>query len=107
MTKTMTEALEGLVAQCRPNAAHGVNAVIQLDIVGEEPGSRHITIANGHIDLAHGAVANPTVILKMSTQDWLDFAAGKLDGVKAFMTGRLKVQGNLSVLLQFAQLLQA
>ena len=38
--------------------------------------------------------------LKVAWSDWEDMAAGKLDGMTAFMQGKLKVEGDMSNAMQ-------
>ena len=37
--------------------------------------------------------AKPTVTMSIKSSDFILLATGKLDGMKAFMTGKLKVKG--------------
>ena len=38
--------------------------------------------------------------IKVAWDDWLAMAAGQLDGMTAFMTGKLKVEGDMSNAMQ-------
>ena len=38
--------------------------------------------------------------IKVAWADWEDMAAGKLDGMTAFMSGKLKVEGDMSNAMQ-------
>ena len=38
--------------------------------------------------------------LKVSWEDWQAMAAGQLDGMTAFMTGKLKIEGDMSNAMQ-------
>ena len=38
--------------------------------------------------------------IKVAWQDWQDMASGKLDGMTAFMQGKLKVEGDMSNAMQ-------
>jgi putative sterol carrier protein len=38
--------------------------------------------------------------IKVSWEDWQKMAAGELDGMTAFMTGKLKVEGDMSNAMQ-------
>jgi putative sterol carrier protein len=38
--------------------------------------------------------------IKVAWSDWEDMAAGKLDGMTAFMQGKLKVEGDMSNAMQ-------
>ncbi|HXG82158.1 MAG TPA: SCP2 sterol-binding domain-containing protein, partial [Sphingomicrobium sp.] len=39
-------------------------------------------------------------IIKVSWDDWQQMAAGQLDGMTAFMTGKLKVEGDMGNAMQ-------
>jgi putative sterol carrier protein len=43
--------------------------------------------------------------LKVSWDDWQALAAGQLDGMTAFMTGKLKVEGDMSNAMQLQSVL--
>ncbi len=49
------------------------------------------------------AAADTTI--KVSWADWEALAAGELDGMTAFMTGKLKVEGDLSNAMQLQAIL--
>ena len=36
----------------------------------------------------------------MTTQDWLDMLHGKLDGQMAFMSGKLKIKGDMALAMK-------
>ena len=101
---TIPAALQGMVQHFQPDAARGLTAVIQMNISGEGGGTYQIKIAKGQAELLATATAEPTLTLNASVQHWLDITFGKLDGVKAFMTGKLKVEGDMGLLMKFPSL---
>ena len=38
--------------------------------------------------------------MKITTGDFVKLATGKMDGMKAFMTGKLKVKGDMSLVMK-------
>ncbi len=44
--------------------------------------------------------ATPDTTIKIAWDDWQAMAAGTLDGMTAFMTGKLKVEGDMSNAMQ-------
>ncbi|MBC8162133.1 MAG: SCP2 sterol-binding domain-containing protein [Roseiflexaceae bacterium] len=51
-----------------------------------------------------GDTGEPTVTLRMKAADYLAMLNGKLNGQMAFMTGKLKFDGSLPLLMQLAAL---
>ena len=47
-----------------------------------------------------GSTATADTTIKVSWDDWQAMAAGQLDGMTAFMTGKLKVEGDMSNAMQ-------
>ena len=99
---TVKETFEAMPGRFRPERAQGVKAVIQYDITGDGGGSYHVSIADAACALAEGAAAAPNLTLTMGSQDWLDMVSGKLNGQMAFMSGKLKVKGDMSLAMKLA-----
>ncbi len=76
------------------NAA-GVNAVFQFHITGDEAGEWNVTVKDNACQVAKGVHASPTVSLTMLDKDWLAMCNKQLDGMTAFMSGRLKASGDI------------
>jgi putative sterol carrier protein len=97
---TVKETFDAMPSRFRPERAQGLKAVIQYDITGPDPCSCHVEIADGQCALKEGGAAQPNLTLTMSSQDWLDMLAGKLNGQVAFMSGKLKHKGDMSLLMR-------
>lgn len=55
----------------------------------------HVTIESGTAIGTRGPAAQPRVTLSMSTANLLRLCAGKLTGVSAVLTGKIKIGGDL------------
>jgi putative sterol carrier protein len=97
---TVQETFQAMAGRFRPERAQGLKAVIQYDISGPGGGTYHADIADGQCTVREGAAAQPTLTLTMSAQDWLDMLGGKLSGQVAFMSGKLKHRGDMSLLMR-------
>jgi putative sterol carrier protein len=97
---TVKETFDAMPSKFRPERAQGLKAVIQYDITGPEGHTCHVEIADGQCALREGSAAQPTLTLTMGAQDWLDMLAGKLNGQVAFMSGKLKHKGDMSLLMR-------
>jgi putative sterol carrier protein len=51
-------------------------------------------------DLAPGEGGAADTVIKVGWDDWQQMAAGQLDGMTAFMMGKLKVEGDMSNAMQ-------
>ncbi|MBI2705807.1 MAG: SCP2 sterol-binding domain-containing protein [Actinobacteria bacterium] len=84
--------------------AAGQSAVVQWDITApDQTYSYTVTIADGTCKASEGAAEAPRLTLGLALPDFLRFVAGKLDGMQAFMSGKLRLGGDM----MFAQQMQA
>jgi len=81
-------------------AAAGQRATIQ-QVITNTDGETHywISIADGQIDLGVGDVDAPDATITQSYDSAAALAKGELSAVTAFMTGRLKIAGNMGMIL--------
>jgi hypothetical protein len=56
------------------------------------------------LEMTFNGAAEPRTVVKMKLQDFLDMTAGALNGQEAFMTGRMRVDGDMGLLMQLAAL---
>ena len=56
------------------------------------------------IELTFNGAASPRAVVKMKLADFLAMQEGRLNGQEAFMTGRLRVEGDLAFMMQVAAL---
>jgi putative sterol carrier protein len=97
---TVQETFAAMAGRFRAERAQGLKAVIQYDITGPEGCTYHVDIADGQCAVHEGGAAQPSLTLTMSGQDWLDMLGGKLSGQVAFMSGKLKHKGDMSLLMR-------
>ncbi len=97
---TVKETFDLMASRFKPEKAAGVSAVIQYEITGEGGGTWNATIKDGKCAVVSGAAASPSLTLTLSGQDWLDMLAGKLSGQMAFMSGKLKLKGDMGLAMK-------
>ena len=103
---TVKETFDAMASRFRPEKAAGVNATIQYDISGDQGGTWNAVIKDGTCTVNPGAAASPNLTLGMSSQDWLDMVGGKLSGQMAFMSGKLKLKGDMGLAMKIGSLFQ-
>ena len=85
------EFLNKLPAAFNAEAATDTNCVLQFLI--SEP--VYATISGGTCTMTVGKAPNPDVSLTMEDDDLVQLLKGELNGMMAFMTGKLQVEGDL------------
>jgi len=103
---TVRETFDAMPTKFRADKAVGVNATIQYDISGDQGGTWHAVIKDGTCTVNSGPAADPNLTLAMSAQDWIDMAGGKLSGQMAFMSGKLKLKGDMGLAMKVGSLFQ-
>lgn len=101
---TVKETFDQMGSRFRADRAAGTNATIQYDITGEGGGTWHAVIKDGTCTVQQGAAANPTLTLGMSAQDWLDMTSGKQSGQMLYMSGKLKLKGDMGLAMKLGSL---
>jgi len=101
---TVKETFEAMAGRFRSDKAAGTTATVQYDVSGEGGGTWHAIIKDGACTVAAGAVPNPNLTLQISGQDWLDMLSGKQSGQMLFMSGKLKVKGDMGLAMKLGSM---
>ena len=80
------------------------NAIIQMQLDGENGGTWHFVIADGKAEVKTGAHDSPSFGITMSVDTWRGMRTKKINPQMAFMTGKLKIKGNMAQAMKLASL---
>lgn len=97
---TVTELFEALSDHFNGAAAAGLNKTLQWNITGEESGVWAFEITDGVGRLIPGGVEKADTTFTTTDKTWLAIAEGRMDAMRAFMTGKLKVSGDLNLAMK-------
>ena len=100
------EAFAMMPSRFNKEAAKGLNAVYQFDLSGDGGGKWNVVINNDSCQVHEGAHASPNITISMTAQDYLDMLSGKLNGQVAFMSGKLRIAGDMGLALKMQSLFQ-
>lgn len=92
---SVKEIFVGMPSAFNRDAAAGLNAVIQYNIEGADGGDWYVVIKDQTCTVSGGVHASPTLTMRMADKDWIAMCNGQLNGVTAFMTGKLKATGDI------------
>jgi putative sterol carrier protein len=102
--KVLGQIFEYMAKQFQPDRAAGQSAVIGWDITTPDGTHRwQLKVGDGTCAVQEAGSEEARVTLGMTLPDFLRFVTGQLDGMQAFMTGKLKLSGDM----MFAQSMQA
>lgn len=101
--KGFFESLQARLNQ-DPSRLAGMNCVYQFRI-GEN--AYNVAMKDGAAAVAAGDSASPNCTVTMAESDFLDMLSGKLNGQMAFMTGKLKVAGDMGLALKLGSFIKA
>lgn len=78
---------------------------LQFRLTGPDGGDFHVIIDGDRVTRRPGLIAEPDATLEATTADWRAVREGKLDRVRAFLDGKLRINGDLTLfMLHEAQL---
>jgi len=86
-----SDLLKKLPSAFQPEAAGDADCTVQFNI--STP--MHVVIKNGTCASRDGAAASPDVAITMEDEDLVSLMKGELNGMTAFMTGKLQLEGDL------------
>lgn len=102
--KTPKEFFEKVLPnRFNPNKTKGVDVTVQIDIAGPSGGEWTVTIKDQKLEVKEGTHPSPTLVINMAAKDYMDVVNGKMSGEKAFLTGKLRLKGNLVLAMKLRE----
>jgi putative sterol carrier protein len=89
------EVFAGMPQAFRADKAAGVAVVFQFRIGGAQGGEWVVRIADQACRVTPGAAEKPDCTLIIGDTDFVRLITGKLDGMQAFTSGKLKIEGDV------------
>jgi putative sterol carrier protein len=106
MALVAKQLIDQLISNFPPEKAAGLEAEIQLNLTGEGGGNWIIKFAGGKVSGLEGKAASPRLTVTTSLADINAIAEGKLDGMAAFMQGKIKLDGDVGLAMRMVSLFQ-
>jgi putative sterol carrier protein len=93
------EIFESMPGAFQPAKAGPVKLILQFDLTGEHGGEWVVEIADGNCTARPGDTEEPTATIRTSAQDFISLFTGDLNAVAAYMSGRVKVAGEVTAIM--------
>jgi len=84
----------------RPESAEGVDTILQYHLTGEEGGDWYVIIKDGQCEVHEGVNETPKMTLTADAQEYKDVIMGRTNAMQAFMTGKVKLAGDLTMAMK-------
>ena len=88
-------------------AATAPNAVYQFNITGDGGGEWSLDLTKGKTSdfVSEGTHDSPGATITVSAEDWLGMLNGELNPMQAFMSGKIKIEGDMTLAMSLQQVL--
>lgn len=83
----------------------GMEGTFAFSLTGDGGGDYFVRIGGGTAEAGPGKAEGPDCTFAMSAEDFRALVTGKLNPATAFMTGRVKISGDMGLALKVQRLL--
>jgi putative sterol carrier protein len=91
----------GMEEAFQPEAAAGVSSTIQYDIKSDEGVNQWmVEVSDGACSTSPGPADSPRLTLQLDLVDFVRLIFGQAEGPQLFMSGKLKLQGDMMFAMQ-------
>ncbi len=90
-----------------PSLGQEINATYLFNVTGDTGGIWNISLNSHTQEVKAGSLENANCTITISDQDLVNLVQGTLNPQMAFMTGKLKVKGDLGLALKLGKILKA
>ena len=102
---TVNQVFEEMKQRLTPEKAQKINASYLFDIGGDGGGKWHVDLTKKSEWITQGDGNAQCTISVAKAEDWISIATGKMNPTMAFMQGKIKVKGDMSLALKLQTLL--
>ncbi len=100
------ELMKSLPKLVNAEEAKGLNGRVQFSLTGTGGADWGVVLDDGKISVSEGAMVHPQLTVKISTENAEKLMSGSLDPMMAFMTGKIKLAGDISLGMKLIGLLK-
>ena len=104
MSLTINELMSKMPGAFLPEKAPGLDAVIQFKFTGTEAGNWVALIKDDKLEIKQEMHDSPTMTLTADSSDFVKVFTGELDGMQAYMQGKLSLEGDMILAMKLTKL---
>ena len=91
--------------EAKPDVVQKINAIYQFNISGPGGGAWSVDCTQPGGKIHAGTAASPKCTVAAVDSDFLAIVNGKLNAQMAFMSGKIRIQGDMGLALKLQQIL--
>ena len=84
--------------------AAGIDATIQIKLTGAQAADYYVTIKDSKCTISQGIAPAAKLTVTADSGDFTKIFTGQLDGMQAFMQGKIRIAGDMSLALKLLTL---
>ncbi|XP_067886763.1 hydroxysteroid dehydrogenase-like protein 2 [Heterodontus francisci] len=102
----VAETFKAIEGSLTTDVVKSTGGVYQFELSGDHPGTWYIDLKNENGSIGHGNFPGKAdVLMSMSSEDFVKMFAGKMKPTLAFMSGKLKIKGDMSLAIKLDKLM--
>ena len=101
---TASDIFKEMPNRFKADKAGDLDVTVQFDLTGDDGGQWYVQIADGACNVQDGIADSPKATIRMDASDYVDMTTGKLNAMAAFMSGKVKVEGDLNTVMKIQQI---
>ena len=90
---SVADIINSMKTRFNAEAAAGMDEIFQFDIADGD--TYHLVIKDDAFEIVEGTHDDPSVTLIMDSDTMVGVMSGEMDGMQAFMMGKLRAEGNM------------
>lgn len=91
--------------KAKPDVVQKINAIYQFNISGPDGGHWSVDCTQPGGRITEGSAPDARCVVNATDLDFLNIVNGKLNPQMAFMSGKLKIQGDMGLAMKLQQIL--
>lgn len=99
-----TKIADGLKAD--PGRAKAINAVYQFNVTGPNGGTWTVDLRAASPGVKSGAAEKANCTITVADTDFINLVTGKANGQTLFMSGKIKIAGDMGLAMKLTQVLK-
>ena len=104
--ESVQQVFDQMPTRLLPEQADGLDVVIQMCLTGNGGGKWYIIIKDSLLTVNLGSHDTPNMTMTMASSDWLDTANGDSNSTGLFMSGKIRITGDMQLAMKMQTMLR-